>query len=107
MDHNSRRNFIKKTLVASAAIGVGGVLPAFSAKSYNNIIGANNKLRISMMGVNSRGNALAQNFAAQPNSEVIHICDVDSRAIAKCTKAVAKYQQTKVTGFSDFRKSLE
>ena len=29
------------------------------------------------MGVNSRGNALAQNFAYQKECEVIHICDVD------------------------------
>ncbi|PRD48297.1 dehydrogenase [Sphingobacterium haloxyli] len=107
MESNSRRDFIKKSLIASAAISVGGVLPAFSAKSYNNIIGANNKLRISMMGVNARGNALAKNFAAQPNSEIIHVCDVDSRAIDKCISGLTKYQQTIPTGFADFRKSLE
>ena len=107
MNNTSRRDFIKKSLVTSAAFGLGGVLPAFSAKSYNNIIGANEKLRVSMMGVNSRGKALAQNFAAQPNSEIIHICDVDSRAIEKCKAAVAKYQKTAVQGFGDFRKSLE
>ena len=33
------------------------------------------------MGVNSRGKALARNFARQKNCEVLHICDVDSRAI--------------------------
>src|SRR5690606_3485549 len=107
MDNNSRRDFIKKSLIASGALSLGGVLPAFSAKSYNNIIGANERLNISMMGVNARGNALAQNFAAQPNSRVIHICDVDSRAIDKCKNSIKKFQQSEATGFSDFRRSLE
>lgn len=105
--NNSRRDFIRKTAIASAALGIGGILPAFSAKSYNRIVGANNKLHISMMGVNSRGSALAQNFAAQSNSEIIHICDVDSRAIDKCKTAISKFQNTPVKGFVDFRKSLE
>ncbi len=104
---NSRRDFIKKTLITSAAVSFGGVLPAFSAKSYNSIIGSNDRLRVSVMGVNSRGRALAENFAAQPNSEVAHICDVDNRAISTCQKAIAKFQQKSAAGFTDFRKSLE
>ena len=61
---NLRRDFIKKTLGTTAAISVGGVLPAFNAKSYANILGANDKIVVSMMGVNSRGKALAKNFCA-------------------------------------------
>lgn len=104
---NSRRDFIKKAATGSAAIMAGGILPGFSAASYKRIIGANEKLRVSVMGVNSRGNALAQNFAFQNNCEVIHICDVDSRAIEKCTANVEKVQDVKPKGFTDFRKSLE
>ncbi|HMR18700.1 MAG TPA: Gfo/Idh/MocA family oxidoreductase [Sphingobacterium sp.] len=107
MDNNSRRDFIRKSLITSGALGLGGILPAFSAKSYNNIIGANERFNISVMGVNARGGALAQNFAAQPNSEVIHICDVDSRAIDKCKKSIKKFQDRDAIGFGDFRKSLE
>jgi predicted dehydrogenase len=104
---NSRRGFIKKSVGSLAAISVGGVLPAFSAKSYANIVNANNKIVVSMMGVNSRGKALAKNFARQENCEVAHICDVDSRAITACAEAI-KDRQTRIpTGFVDFRKSLE
>lgn len=60
-----------------------------------------------MMGVNSRGNALAQNFAYQEQCDVIHLCDVDSRAIEKCAANLLKFQDTKPVGFEDFRKSLE
>lgn len=104
---NSRRDFIKKSLVTSAVVSIGGILPSFSAKSYKNIIGANERLRVSMMGVNSRGKALAENFASQPNSEVVHICDVDSRAIIKCQSAVSKFQNSPTKAIEDFRISLE
>ena len=60
---NSRRNFIKKTASFSTAMTFGGVLPIFSAKSYSQIKGANDRINVCVMGVNSRGNALAQNFA--------------------------------------------
>ncbi len=104
---NSRRSFIKNAAIGSAAVAAGGILPGFSTASYKRILGANNKLRASVMGVNSRGNALAQNFAFQNNCDVIHICDVDSRAIKKCTANVEKIQDLKPVGFTDFRKSLE
>lgn len=104
---NSRRNFLRTTASGTALLMVGGILPGFSAKSYYNIIGANNKLRVSVMGVNSRGLALAQNFARQEECEVIHICDVDSRVTDKCVAAVQKIQDKAPQVFSDFRKSLE
>ncbi len=69
------------------AFVAGSILPQFDAKSYTRILGSNNRINVSVMGVNSRGNALAQNFARQDNCNVIHVCDVDSRAIAKCLTA--------------------
>ena len=107
MTTKSRRDFIKKTTAASVVVSVGAALPAFSAKSYGRILGANENLNISVMGVNSRGKALAKNFAEQKGCDVLHICDVDSRAIKKCQEAVAEVQDIKTKGFGDFRKSLE
>ena len=101
---NSRRNFVKKTAMAFVA---GGVLPQFSAKSYSNILGANEKINVSVMGVNSRGKALALNFASQDNANVVHVCDVDSRAITICLKALTERQTIQAEAFPDFRKSLE
>lgn len=104
---NSRRDFIKKSAAGSAAILAGGVLTGFSPSSYRRIIGANEKVRVSIMGVNSRGNALSQTFAHQKNCDVIHICDVDTRAIDTCSKVVEEISGKKPQGFRDFRKSLE
>ena len=104
---NSRRDFIKKTATVSSAMAFGGVLPMFNAKSYSRIKGANDRINISVMGVNSRGNALAQNFAIQNNCDVIHVCDVDTRAITKCLISLKDKQSFTAESFIDFRKSLE
>jgi len=103
----TRREYLKMAAAGSAAIAVGGILPGFSARSYNRIAGANERIRLSSIGVNSRGNSLAQNFSKMETCEIIHVCDVDSRAIEKCCSSVEKITGRKPTGFKDFRKSLE
>ena len=101
---NSRRNFVKKGALAAVA---GSLIPHFSAKSYARIIGANERINVSVMGVNSRGDDLAQNFAAQSNCDVIHICDVDKRAVTKCLTNLKNRQTITAKAYVDFRKSLE
>lgn len=103
----SRRDFLKKTAAASAAMAVGGVLPGFSASSYANILGANEKVRVAMMGVNARGLALANNFSSQHNCEITYVCDVDTRAAEKCITQVTAKQNKKPKAEPDFRKALE
>lgn len=104
---NSRRDFMRKTLTGSALAVAGGILPGFSAVSYNRIMGSNEKIRVSMMGVNSRGSALAQTFSDQSNCDVLHVCDVDTRALEKCRKMLDSQQDVVTKGFHDFRESLE
>ncbi|SBW04251.1 Gfo/Idh/MocA family oxidoreductase [uncultured Dysgonomonas sp.] len=104
---STRRDFIKKAIVSTSALSFGGVLNGLSAKSYSNINGANDKIRVAAIGVNSRGGALAANFAKQKGCEITYICDVDSRAIAKCSDAVAKIQGNRPKGEKDLRKVLE
>lgn len=104
---NTRREFIKKATSCVAAVSVGAVLPGFSARSYRNILGANEKIMVACMGVNSRGLAVGTNFAAQKNAEVLYVCDVDSRAAEKCIDAVQKIQQKRPLASPDFRKALE
>jgi predicted dehydrogenase len=104
---SNRREFIKKAGAGAAALTIGGVLPGFSASSYSRIAGANNRINVAIVGVESRGDALAQNFARQANCEVAAICDVDSRAIAKCINTVKAVQDGTPRGEKDFRKLLE
>ena len=74
----TRREYLKITAAGSAAFAIGGVVPGFSARSYGKIMGSNDRVRLSFIGVNSRGYSLAQNFAKLNTCEVVHICDVDS-----------------------------
>lgn len=76
---STRREFLKQALTGTAALSLGGLMPGLSNKSYGSVLGANDKIRVGAIGVNSRGMALATNFAMQPGCEVVHICDVDSR----------------------------
>ncbi len=105
--NNTRRDFIKKVSIGTAALSFGGMLPGFSAKSYANILGANERIQVAMMGVNARGLALASNFSVQKNCVVTAVCDVDARAMAKCVARVAEIQQATPKSVPDFRNALE
>lgn len=71
----NRRTMIKAT---GAALGAG-----MSARSYARIRGANDRLRVAVVGVNGRGQAHMSAFAKLPNVEVSHLVDVDSQVLAK------------------------
>jgi predicted dehydrogenase len=103
----TRRDFIKKAATGAAAVSVGGVFTGFSAGSYNRIIGANERIHVAMMGVHSRGLALSRNYAKLPGSEVIYVCDVDSRSADKCISEVTGIQGNSPKASPDFRKALE
>ncbi len=60
---NSRMGFMKNSFAGTVLAVAGGILPGFSAVSYNRIIGSNEKIRVAMMGVNSRGAALAHQLS--------------------------------------------
>ena len=51
----SRREFIKKTTITGAGVFLGA--SAFSAKSYNNIIGSNDRIRVGAVGFSDRHKA--------------------------------------------------
>lgn len=49
---NSRRDFIKKTAITTAGVYMGA--SAFSAKSYRKIIGANDRVKVGVVGFSDR-----------------------------------------------------
>jgi len=104
---NNRREFIKKAMMGTAAVSIGGILPGFSARSYANIMGANNRINVAVMGVNSRGLALANNFASQDYCNMTYISDVDSRATAKCIESIHNITGKKPESAPDFRRALD
>ena len=67
-----RRDFIKKIAAGSAGIAIGAGY-GLSAKSYRNIIGANERIHVATIGVNSRGNGMSRTFARQKDTEVAYV----------------------------------
>ena len=108
----SRKDFLKQALVGATALSLGRVTTAQAAMSqtaasYKSVAGANEKIRIGVIGVNSRGRAIAQCLAKLPECEVTCVCDVDSRAITTCQEAVKKITGKAPRGERDIRKMLE
>jgi len=97
----TRREFLQTT-----AAGVAGAT-VISALSASRVLGANDRVRVAMMGTHSRGFALTQEFAKSKNAEVVYICDVDSRVVQKTVAEAAKIQGKKPKGVTDFRKALD
>lgn len=101
----NRRNFIKTGSLATAGVALGAM--GLSAKSYGNILGANDKINIAVMGANSRGHWLADGFAQSDNTMILHICDVDKRVIEKTAGMIFDKYGYKPKGEEDYRKVLE
>jgi predicted dehydrogenase len=98
----TRRSFLERTSALTAGLAVAG-----SVGLARGAQGANEKVRVGIIGCNARGMAHIQGYLALPNAEIVSICDVDSRAIDKGIAAVAKKQPAKPKGVKDLRKLLE
>jgi predicted dehydrogenase len=101
----TRRNFIKKTAAGSAAVTLGGlVLPQMG---YGNILGANDRLNVAVIGVRSRAKAHIVAIHQDPNAKIIYNCDVDDVIIAEhnewCQKNIGYIPKVE----KDFRKILD
>ena len=103
----TRRSFIKQAAIGSGVLSFGGVIRGMDAASYTRIAGSGDRIRIAVIGVNSRGAALAINFSKQQGCEITRVCDVDSDAVARCIAFVEKAMGYRPKGERDIRKILE
>jgi predicted dehydrogenase len=104
---NSRRDFIKKMGLGSAALTIGSTALGFSAKSYSQIKGANDRIRVAVVGVNSRGKAHISALSKCNNISIGYICDVDTRAAEIASKLAEETTKEKPKIQLDFRKLIE
>ncbi len=98
--NQTRREFVKTAATGAAAAAMFSTVPA-------KVLGANDKLRVAVMGTRSRGRALYTEFAKSPHTEVAYVCDVDSRVIEKSVKDLDEMQGKKPKGVEDFREALD
>jgi predicted dehydrogenase len=98
----SRRRFLQQTLRTTIGIGVLKFTRSLSAGP-----GANEKVRVAIIGCNGRGMDHIAGYLAVPQAEIAYVCDVDSRAVQKGLALVAKKQEAKAQGERDLRRVLE
>jgi predicted dehydrogenase len=101
----TRREFIKKATKGAALVTIGGVvLPNYA---FANMESANDRINAAVIGVRSRGKALARGVHLSPNAKVLYSCDVDDVIIEEhniwCEKTLGYVPKVE----KDFRKILE
>lgn len=94
---NSRREFLKTAATGSlAALTLPTIIPARA-------FGANDRIRVAVIGVNGRGQDHISGFSKLPNVEVATLCDVDKVILAKRADEFEKKQGRKVQMIEDLR----
>ncbi len=99
MNHFSRRTFLKSTFAATAAL-------ALPARLYSQAAGANDDIRVAVVGFKGRGADHLSNYLKLKGCRVVALCDVDQGVLDKGV-AQLKGKGTEVEGYTDIRKLLE
>ena len=92
MTDSTRREFIKATAVGAAAL----------LASSSRVLGANDRVRVGMIGVGARGQDLLKQLLEVPNAQLVAIADVYSRRRDK-----ARHLAPGIQTLNDHRRLLE
>ncbi len=98
----TRRNFMQK----SAMVGAGVAAASLSAASWSRVLGANDQIRMGVIGFNSKGAQHIETFHALEGVRVVALCDADQAVI---DREVAKFKERgeSVATFQDMRDLLD
>src|SRR4051812_44991323 len=94
MAKQSRRAFLQQAVGAAAACSV---LPRVARADVNS------KIRMAVVGFNSRGQSHIEGF----NEQLVALCDCDSNVLGKGAEAFDKRYGRKLDQIYDFRKLLD
>ncbi len=72
----TRRDFVKSSLAAGAVLAV----------PFSRVRGANDDIRVAVVGINGRGGGLIGSFHNTPGVRVAALCDVDGNALDREVK---------------------
>jgi len=93
---STRRTFMKQALGSSAALAASGLYP------FNRVLGANDRIRIGLIGGGDRGKEIFHAAINCPNVEAVAVADVYTRRLEE-VKAIVPSLHT----FKDFRQLLD
>ena len=99
----TRREFLDTLAVGGAGLAIGS-----TAKSYAQVVGANDRLNFAIIGLNGRGYAHLSALKANKNAaRISHICDVESNILKKFAGAAQQELGYAPKSERDFRRILE
>ena len=99
MKQISRRDFLRRTAAASAAL-------ALPASSWALAPGANGDIRVAVIGFNGRGGDHIEGFLRLPGVRVVALCDAD-RNVLRAGEKRLEARGSKVSAYGDVRRLLE
>ena len=103
-----RREFIKKSVLGSAGIAVGGM--GLASKSYASIVGANERINVAVIGIRNQGSVHIKTWCGiRENQNVVlkTICDTDEQFFDSRSKIVEEKTGVKPLTEWDIRKVLD
>ncbi|PYV25557.1 MAG: gfo/Idh/MocA family oxidoreductase [Acidobacteria bacterium] len=99
----SRRSFLGQVLGSSAALAASGWLPAAAGSSgASRILGANDRVRVGLIGAGGRGQEILKEAMRCPNTEAVAVADAYRRRLDE-VKRFAPGIKT----YTDFRRLLD
>jgi predicted dehydrogenase len=96
----TRRQFVGAGL-AAASFWISGT------KTSGRVLGANDRVRVAIAGLNGRGGVHVSAFLALPGVEIAYLIDPDTRTFAKHLGRIEKQQGRAPVCVQDVRKALE
>jgi len=102
MNKIPRRRFIRNSLLAAAAFKAWPL----AAQSSSSVIGANDDIRVAIVGLNGRGKDHIKAFSKMKGARLVALCDVDSAVLEKELQR-ATADGAKIESYTDVRKLLE
>ena len=105
---SNRRDFIKKASAGAIGVALTNTLNAMPAKSYQNIIGANDRINIAIQGLGRRlGGYIESIERKESNVRLMYLCDVMKSQREKAAKRFENKISNKPVLENDIRKILE
>jgi len=102
----TRRNFLKKSGLATAGLALGGmnIANSMSAKSYGRIVGANDRISLACVGVGNQAAYDIRKLNETGLANIVALCDVDLGA-KHTLETLGKFPDARQ--FKDFREMFD
>jgi hypothetical protein len=105
-----RREFLMRATGAGVASGgwlVGATRGRLLAAGRSDVPGANETVRVAVVGVRGRGKALAGGFAKAEGAQVVALCDVDESMFSPALEVVSQAQTARPRIVKDYHALLD